>query len=65
MKNIYTLKKSGMFSKLNLLVNNYTDLYIKCDVLLLCDIFEKFRETSLHYYKLDPAYYVTASIYWH
>lgn len=43
----------------------YTGLYLKCDVLLLCDIFEKFRNTSLHYYKLDPAYYVTSpSLSW-
>lgn len=43
-------------------VNNlgeYTDLYLKTDVLILCDIFEKFRITSLRYYKLDPAYYIT------
>lgn len=41
-------------------MGEYTDLYLKCDVLLLCDIFEKFRNTSLQYYKLDPAYYVTS-----
>lgn len=46
-------------------LGEYTDLYLKCDVLLLCDIFEKFRNTSLKYYKLDPAYYVTApSLSW-
>ncbi|CAH1639518.1 unnamed protein product [Spodoptera littoralis] len=53
--NVFNVKSLG----------EYTDLYIKCDVLLLCDIFEKFRETSLHYYKLDPAYYVTSpSLSW-
>lgn len=41
-------------------LGDYTDLYLKCDVLLLCDIFEKFRNSSLEYYKLDPAYYVTS-----
>lgn len=41
-------------------LGEYTDLYLKCDVLLLCDIFEKFRNSSLKYYKLDPVYYVTS-----
>nr|XP_049699656.1 uncharacterized protein LOC126055254 [Helicoverpa armigera] len=46
-------------------IGEYTDLYLKCDVLLLCDIFENFRNISLKYYKLDPAYYVTApSLSW-
>lgn len=41
-------------------LGEYTDLYLKCDVLLLCDVFEKFRQTCLQYYKLDPAYYITS-----
>lgn len=41
-------------------MGEYTDLYLNCDVLLLTDIFENFRTMSLHYFKLDPAYYVTA-----
>lgn len=46
-------------------MGDYTDLYLKCDVLLLCDIFENFRDISLKYYKLDPAYYITApSLSW-
>lgn len=46
-------------------LGEYTDLYLKSDVLLLCDIFEKFRLTSLIYYKLDPAYYITSpSLSW-
>lgn len=46
-------------------VGEYTDLYLKTDVLLLSDVFEKFRLTCLYHYQLDPAYYITApSLSW-
>ncbi|XP_074029419.1 uncharacterized protein [Leptinotarsa decemlineata] len=41
-------------------LGEYSDLYLKSDVLLLCDIFENFRTTSLEIYNLDPVQYYTA-----
>jgi hypothetical protein len=38
-------------------------IYLKCDVLLLADVFEHFRKTSISYYKLDPAKYITIASY--
>lgn len=46
-------------------LGDYTDFYLKCDVLLLCDVFEKFRSMSLNFYNLDPCYYVSSpSLSW-
>ena len=48
------------------LVRDYHDLYLKSDVLLLADVFEKFRKTCLGHYQLDPAYYFTSPhLAWH
>ncbi|CAH1101722.1 unnamed protein product [Psylliodes chrysocephalus] len=41
-------------------LGSYSDLYLKSDVLMLCDIFENFRDVSLKAYKLDPAQYYTS-----
>ncbi|XP_076278400.1 uncharacterized protein LOC143208149 [Lasioglossum baleicum] len=40
-------------------LGQYSDLYLKLDVLLLADVFENFRDDCLDNYKLDPAHYYT------
>ena len=41
-------------------MGGYHDLYLKKDVLLLADVFEKFIDTCLKYYELDPCHYFSA-----
>ena len=40
-------------------MKDYHDLYLKCDVLLLADVFEKFRSKSLKNYGLCPSHYLS------
>ena len=37
-------------------MGDYHDLYLKTNVLLLADVFEKFIDTSLEYHRLDPCH---------
>ena len=38
-------------------MGDYHDHYLKKDVLLLADVFEKFIDTCLKYYEFDPCHY--------
>ena len=41
-------------------MGDYHDHYLKKDVLLLADLFEKFIDTCLKYYGPDPCHYFSA-----
>lgn len=41
-------------------LGQYSDLYLKTDVLLLTDIFQNFRKVCMDTYHLDPAWYYTS-----
>ena len=47
---VFKIKKLG----------EYHDLYLKTDVLLLCDVFENFIKICLKYYSLDPCHYFSS-----
>ena len=48
--NIFNIKNLG----------EYHDLYLKTNVLLLCDVFEKFIHVCLKDYGLDPCHYFSS-----
>ena len=41
-------------------LGEYHDLYLKTDVLLLCDVFERFINVCLEYYGWDPRHYFSS-----
>ena len=48
--NMFNIKNMG----------NYHDHYLKKDILLLADVFEKFISTCIKYYELDPCHYFSS-----
>ena len=47
------------------MLKDYHDFYLKCNVLLLADVFEKFRNNSLRNYELCPSHYLnTPALGW-
>jgi len=45
-------------------LGEYSDLYLKTDLLLLADIFENFRDSCIASYELNPAYYTLPGFTW-
>ena len=41
-------------------LDEYHDLYVQSDTLLLADMFENLRNICLNIYQLDPVYFVSA-----
>ena len=41
-------------------MTDYCNLYLKCGVLLLADVFEQFRNNSFKNYRLCPSHYLSA-----
>ena len=41
-------------------MGDYHDHYLKKDVLLLVDVFEKFIDTCIKFYRLDPCHYFSS-----
>lgn len=54
---LYQLIKNNQL--LLYLLGEYSDIYLKTDVLLLADVFEKFRQSSVSNYGLNPSHYYT------
>ncbi|PAA91590.1 hypothetical protein BOX15_Mlig019950g3, partial [Macrostomum lignano] len=44
-------------------LRDYTTAYLLLDVLLLCDVFENFRQTALREYGLDPTHFLGAPMF--
>ena len=40
-------------------LDDYHDLYVQSDTLLLADVFENFRNMCIKVYELDPAHFLS------
>ena len=45
-----------MFEEFCTNIVDYHDMYVQCHTLLLADVFEKFRDTCIEIYGLDPSH---------
>ena len=55
------LTSTKIWNKFNMKnLGDYHDHYFKKDVLLPADVFEKFIDTCLKFYKLDPCHYFSS-----
>ena len=50
-----------MFEEFCTDIDDYHDLHVQTDTLLLADVFEKFRDTFIEIYGLDPSHFLSAS----
>ena len=50
---------NNVFNKFKLNSEDYHDLYVQSDTLLLADVFENFRDMCLKEYELDPAHFLS------
>ena len=41
-------------------LDEYHDLYVQSDKLLLADVFQNFRDKCIEMYELDPVYFLSA-----
>ena len=41
-------------------IGEYHNLHVQCNTLLLADVFEKFRDTCIEIYRLDPSHFLSA-----
>ena len=41
-------------------MSEYHDLYVKCDAVLLADVFENFRDKCIKIYEFDPVHFLSA-----
>ncbi|XP_070529934.1 uncharacterized protein [Cardiocondyla obscurior] len=58
--NLLTRKSETVWQQFSIrTLGEYSDLYLKTDVLLLADVFENFRDRCVESYGLDPAHYYT------
>ena len=55
------LHAQKVFEELYKDISDCHDLYVQTDTLLLADVFEKFRDTGIEIYGLDPSHFLSAS----